>query len=80
MRKKVLIALVFNFKGAFRGIQRYVTILLFLMVSGYVLAYMISSVEISFLVAKTWSRFLIHILPIAVYWLALSLKEDPAPS
>lgn len=72
----VLFAAAFNFKKIFRGELKYVSIMLMLTVCGYVYFYLISSVEITFFLTKTWSRFLIHFLPIAVYWLALILKDD----
>ncbi|MDD5135999.1 MAG: glycosyltransferase family 39 protein [Candidatus Omnitrophica bacterium] len=70
------VILILRFKSAFSGIRRYVTILLCLMISGYILAYMVSPIDVRYFLAKTWSRFLLHFLPISVYWLALILKED----
>jgi len=67
---------IIRIKAAFSGHRRYVTITLFLIISGYVLAYMVSPIDIRFFLAKTWSRFLVQFLPIAVYWLALMLKDD----
>ena len=72
------VAIAFNFKKAFSGIQKYLAMSIALTVCGYIVFYMISYVDVVFFVTKTWSRFLLHFLPIVVYWLALILKEDPA--
>ena len=73
-----IIALVFiyRFKESFRGIRKYATVSIMLAVIGYCSIYMISRLEINFFVGKTLSRFLIHFMPLAVYWLAVMLKED----
>ena len=68
--------LIFKFKEAFGPVQRYISLSIMLAVAGYALFYMISYVDAAFFTGKTWSRFLIHFLPIAVYWLARILKED----
>ena len=57
--------------------ERYVTIFLFLSVSGYILMYLINSSPIEWSLGRTWSRFLLHFLPLAVFWMATILKEDP---
>jgi hypothetical protein len=33
-------------------------------------------VDVSFFASKTWARFLLDFLPLAVYLLALLLKDD----
>jgi len=71
-----LAAFILNFRKSVAGMQRYVTIFLALTVSGYILIYLISPIDITFFLKKTWSRFLVQFLPIAVYWLAAVLKED----
>ncbi len=68
--------MIFNYKKLFKGICKYIAISLVLSVSGYVVFYMISRVEINYFLGKTWSRFLIHFLPVIVYYLAVLLKED----
>lgn len=69
-------AVILNIKTAFRGTGRYAAIFLALVVGGYVFIYMASPIDVTFFVKKTWSRFLLHFLPIAVYWMALMLKDD----
>jgi len=70
------LAIVFNLKRAFRGTNKYIALSLALTICGYILFYMISKVEVSYFVSKTWSRFLLHFLPLVVYWVAIILKED----
>jgi len=72
----LILSIIFNIKGAFRGIGKYIAISLALVVGGYVFIYMASPIDVTFFVKKTWSRFLLHFLPIVIYWLALILKED----
>jgi len=71
-----LIGFAMQYRSAFTGIRRYVTLSLALAVSGYVVFYMKSNIEVVHFVTKTWARFLLHFLPVAVYWLALILKDD----
>jgi len=72
----IALTLIFRFRRAFRGIQKYASLSIAMAVLGYVTVYMVSRLDTSFFVAKTWSRFLIHFMPLAVYWLAMMLKED----
>ena len=72
----IALVFIFRFKNSLSGIRKYATLSIFLAILGYVSVYMISKLEVSFFVGKTWSRFLIHFMPLAVYWLALVLKED----
>jgi hypothetical protein len=72
----IALAFIFRFKNAFRGIQKYAAVSIMLAILGYVSIYMISRIDITFFVEKTMSRFLIHFMPLAVYWLAMLLKED----
>lgn len=67
---------IFNYRKMFSGIQRYISISLVLAFCGYLLFYMISYVDVVFFASKTWSRFLLHFLPLLVLWLAYMLKED----
>jgi hypothetical protein len=69
-------AILSNLKKAFGGTNKYIALSLFLTISGYILFYMISSVEVSYFVSKTWARFLLHFLPLVIYWMAVILKED----
>jgi len=71
-----LAAFVLNFKNSFTGMLRYITIFLILTVSGYIFVYLISPIDINFFLKKTWSRFMVQFLPIAVYWLAAILRKD----
>ena len=70
------LAIIFNIKRAFRGTNKYIALSLAFTICGYILFYMISKVEVSYFVSKTWSRFLLHFLPLVVYWVAIILKED----
>jgi hypothetical protein len=70
------LAIIFNLKSAFKGIGKYIALSLFLAISGYILFYMISYVDVRFFVGKTWARFLLHFLPLVVYWLAVMLKDE----
>lgn len=66
-----------NYKKAFMGIaRRFTASSVVLAVSGYVSFYLISCLDIHFFAGKTWSRFLIHFLPLVVYWTALVVCED----
>ncbi|MBN1354205.1 MAG: hypothetical protein JW994_06025 [Candidatus Omnitrophica bacterium] len=71
----VLLLLVFfnGLRYAFSGNTKYITYILIMFLFGYTLVYMFSAVEIDFFLRKTWSRFLLHILPLAVFWTALML-------
>ncbi|MFA6609963.1 MAG: glycosyltransferase family 39 protein [Candidatus Omnitrophota bacterium] len=68
--------MILNYKKLFQGTGKYIFISLALSVAGYCVFYMISLVEINYFLSKTWSRFLIHFLPVLVYYLATLLKED----
>jgi len=70
--------IIFNFRKALSGIGKYMALSISLAVLGYSLFYMISYVDVNFFLSKTWSRFLIHFLPVAVYWAAFTLKDDAA--
>jgi hypothetical protein len=70
------VILVFNYKSAFIGNRKYLALSLLFTVSGYVFIYLTSPLDIDFFVSKTWNRFLIHMVPIVIYWLAVVLKED----
>jgi hypothetical protein len=72
----VIAAFVLRFRKVFRGELRPVSIMLVFIICGYVYFYLIAPIDINFFLSKTWSRFLVQFLPIAVYWLALILKED----
>jgi len=66
---------VIGFKKVYKGNIAYATtvILLFFITYGIVCIY--SVVDINFLLKKTASRFLIHILPVSVFWCAFMAKE-----
>lgn len=72
----VMFVAAFNYRKLFKGTQGYITISIVLAICGYVLFYMISYVDAAFFASKTWSRFLLHFLPLVVLWLAYILKED----
>ena len=64
-------------KDSLSGNIKYITFALLIFLTGYTLVYVFSAVEIGFLLSTTWSRFLLHILPVAVFWMAiLGFKEE----
>ena len=73
-----ILSVVIYRKKIFRKDQRYVTISLLLVMSGYIFAYLIGRDDIWHMVGTTWSRMTMHFLPLTVYWLALLFsKPDP---
>ncbi len=60
----------------FSGLRKYLAVSILLAFAGYVAMYMISSVDVVFFAGKTWSRFLIDFLPVAVLMMAMLLRED----
>lgn len=71
-----IISAVIYRKKIFTKEQLYISLSLMLIVSGYVLAYLIGRDNIWHMVGSTWSRMLIHFLPLAVYWLASLVKDE----
>ena len=67
------------FKSAFRGNLKYVTAAIFLFLLGYTSVYIFSAVELDFFLRKSFSRFLLHILPITVFWTVLLAKKGHTP-
>jgi len=68
---------ILNYKKAFAGTARRFTALsVILAVLGYMWFYMISNLDVRFFAGKTWARFLIHFLPMVVYWMALVACGD----
>ncbi|MFH1190137.1 MAG: hypothetical protein V1682_05535 [Candidatus Omnitrophota bacterium] len=72
----VIYAAIFRHKSIFASGQRYISISLILAFCGYVICYMISPLDVAYFASKTWARFMLHFLPLAVLWLARMLKED----
>ena len=72
----IILAAVFYRKKIFTGNQKYVTALLAMIICGYIFAYLVAQNDVGYLVRTTWNRLMIHFLPIAVYWLAMLLKDD----
>jgi hypothetical protein len=69
--------ILLRLKKAFSGtVERCIFISLVMAVSGYALFYMISYVDVGFFTSKTWARFLLHFLPLVVYWMAITLKDE----
>ncbi len=75
----MIFVLGFKYKDMFKKNQRYISIAMSLTILGYVLSYIISRSEIHYALGATWSRFLLHFLPIVMYWLANIVKEDIEP-
>lgn len=72
----LMVILAFNYRRIFKAPQFYMLAAVVLALAGYILFYMISYVDVVFFASKTWSRFLLDFLPVAVYLLAVLLKED----
>ncbi|OGW77869.1 MAG: hypothetical protein A3K16_02320 [Omnitrophica bacterium RIFCSPLOWO2_01_FULL_45_24] len=70
------IAMAVYRKKIFADGQKYITISLILTVSGYIFAYLIGQDEIRHMVGTTWSRMMMHFLPLTVYWLAYLIKDE----
>jgi hypothetical protein len=71
-----IIALLLNYRKVFAMPARYVLAIISLALGGYIVFYMISYVDVVFFASKTWARFMLDFLPLAVYLLAVILKED----
>lgn len=71
------VVLLKGFRTAFSGNTRIITAAFFLFGLGYTLMYLFSAVEIAFFVRVTGSRFLLHILPVTVFWMALVISASP---
>ncbi len=71
----LIFSILLNLKSAFSGVRKYIAVFLALVVGGYIFIYMAAPIDVTFFVKKTWSRFLLHFLPIVVYWLSLMLKD-----
>lgn len=69
------IAVIF-YRRATSGLAGYIALSITLAVAGYVLFYLISYVDVVYFLSKTWSRFLLHFLPVAVLWIAMILKDE----
>lgn len=67
-----ILTLVIYRKKAFAKYQAFMTIPLLLILGSYITAYLLAQTEMPTL----WSRFMIHFLPIAVYLLAILLKDE----
>jgi len=71
-----LFILAAGYKTAFKGVRKYIALSLALTIGGYMTFYMISRVDVHFFLSTTWSRFLLHFLPVVVYWTALVAKDE----
>ncbi len=73
----ILFAVIFikEFKYIFSGNIKYISFSFVLFCAGYVLMYIFSAVEINFFVRFTGSRFLLHILPLVLFWMAVLAHE-----
>jgi len=65
-----------QFKKAFSGNARYITFAIFLFFMGYFSMYVFSAVETRYFVRVTASRFLLHVFPVAMFWLAIMVQDD----
>lgn len=71
-----ILLMVMYRKKIFAEDQKYITISLILVVAGYTFTYLIGQDSIRHMVGTTWSRMLIHFLPLTVYWMANLLKDE----
>lgn len=69
-------AFLLNIRSAVAMPQRYITAAIIMALGGYVIFYMISYVDVVFFASKTCARFLLDLLPLAAYLLAVILKDD----
>jgi len=72
----LLVLFAARFKKSVKGDAFYITAVIFMFFIGYSLVYIISTMDFNFLLTKTSSRFLLHILPVCVFWIACMTKED----
>jgi hypothetical protein len=71
-----ILILAFNLKRALEMPSRIALAVIAMALGGYFLFYMISYVDVAFFASKTWARFMLDFLPLAVYLLAVVLKDD----
>lgn len=71
----MLVVFIKQFRKSFVGGRLYITGAILLFFISYSLVYIFSAVEIRFLLRTTTSRFLLHILPVCVFWIACMLQE-----
>jgi len=69
------VVFVKEFKRVFSGDIKYVTLIFLLFALGYGSMYIFSTVGLGFFLTTTGSRFLLHILPVTVFWMALILDK-----
>ncbi|MFH1790367.1 MAG: hypothetical protein ABH885_00055 [Candidatus Omnitrophota bacterium] len=75
----VLAAAVKCGRSCVRGDRLYITLAMALFFASYTAVYVFSAVEIDFLLRTTASRFLIHILPVSVFWVAGIWSDSCVP-
>jgi len=69
------VGLFLNFRKAFSGNLKYITMGVILPFLGYSAVQIISTFEIKWLLSKTGSRLLLHYMPVAVFWLAYLVND-----
>ncbi len=73
----VLLALLAaRFKKSVKDDVLYITTVIFMFFIGYSLVYIFSTMDFRFLLTRTASRFLLHILPVCVFWIARMSEEN----
>ncbi len=72
----LLVLLAARFKKSVKDDAFYITAVIFMFFIGYSLVYIISTMDFNFLLTKTSSRFLLHILPVCIFWIARMTKEN----
>ncbi|MCK4463836.1 MAG: hypothetical protein KAU58_05955 [Candidatus Omnitrophica bacterium] len=72
----LLVLLAARFKKSVKDDAFYITAVIFMFFIGYSLVYIMSTMDFNFLLTKTSSRFLLHILPVCIFWIACMTKEN----
>ncbi len=72
----ILFLFVARFKRCISRDVLYPTLTIIMFSAGYSFMYISSTVEVKYFLTKTTSRFLLHILPLCIFWIAYITKED----
>lgn len=72
----ILFLFVTRFKRCISRDVLYPTLTIIMFFAGYSFMYIFSTVEIKYFLRVTTSRFLLHILPLCIFWIAYMTKKD----
>jgi len=67
--------IIFSRRSCFKADRVYLLIAAALFISFYMIVYIFTVVDIDFLLRTTFSRFLLHILPVTALWMAYNIKD-----